>query len=450
VAAFLSDGLDRIDDQIDWKAVTSQRQRVSAHTYQWDAEARMVSVDGVAGQACQSTWTSCLAYNANGWVTRRSGSAGGGFAQASLHGPSGEELASLNDTNGAWYDQDIAANGRIIAFYEGSSETYFRHVNALGSTTALTNHAGAGAEDLVFYPWGQILASQGSIEDLRYAGFQEIYPDLGLYPTPTRLYPPNEGRWLTPDPGGITAVKLDDPQTWNMYAYAGNNPTTNTDPDGLDFMIACAQQSDTCGQVAGYSGLYQGATASTGVNGELQFTPTVVTQEGGELQDQYGMTYGGDFDQSGVHLWSADNTVSGNGQFVEGTKETDLFGQGLYFGVEGKFVDACGGSCKARGSISDLIPGSVGRAEDALNQRGALTTFFDRLSGAHDKGTQWMDSAGTNHVIRFAPGTTNAGKTELHFEGSPVQGINVIPHLAGAFKDLVTGDAAAHRAVVLP
>ena len=41
------------------------------------------------------------------------------------------------------------------------------------------------------------------------------------------------GRWMSPDPGGEKVVKLDDPQTWNMYAYVRNNPTTLTDPTGL-------------------------------------------------------------------------------------------------------------------------------------------------------------------------------------------------------------------------
>ncbi len=41
-------------------------------------------------------------------------------------------------------------------------------------------------------------------------------------------------------------------------------------------------------------------------------------------------------------------------------------------------------------------------------------------------------------------------RESTRFEGSPVQGIDAIPHLAGAFKDLVDGSAAAHRAVVLP
>ena len=41
------------------------------------------------------------------------------------------------------------------------------------------------------------------------------------------------GRWLIPDPAGQMAVDPANPQTWNMYSYAGNNPTTFNDPSGL-------------------------------------------------------------------------------------------------------------------------------------------------------------------------------------------------------------------------
>ncbi len=42
-----------------------------------------------------------------------------------------------------------------------------------------------------------------------------------------------EGRWITPDPAGMGAVSPGDPQTWNRYAYVGNNPLNVTDPLGL-------------------------------------------------------------------------------------------------------------------------------------------------------------------------------------------------------------------------
>jgi uncharacterized protein RhaS with RHS repeats len=57
-----------------------------------------------------------------------------------------------------------------------------------------------------------------------------------------RAHDPLNSRWLSPDPASKKAAKLIDPQTWNMYAYVRNSPTTLTDPSGLD--ISCI--SDRC------------------------------------------------------------------------------------------------------------------------------------------------------------------------------------------------------------
>jgi RHS repeat-associated protein len=38
------------------------------------------------------------------------------------------------------------------------------------------------------------------------------------------------GRFTSPDPKGIPD-EFDNPQAWNEYAYAGNNPLRYTDPD---------------------------------------------------------------------------------------------------------------------------------------------------------------------------------------------------------------------------
>jgi len=39
---------------------------------------------------------------------------------------------------------------------------------------------------------------------------------------------------MTPDPANMAAAHPGDPQTWNMYAYVRNNPTTLNDPSGLE------------------------------------------------------------------------------------------------------------------------------------------------------------------------------------------------------------------------
>jgi len=47
---------------------------------------------------------------------------------------------------------------------------------------------------------------------------------------------------MTPDPGGKAAAHPGDPQTWDMYAYVRNNPTTLNDPTGLEPAPADAQK----------------------------------------------------------------------------------------------------------------------------------------------------------------------------------------------------------------
>jgi RHS repeat-associated protein len=60
--------------------------------------------------------------------------------------------------------------------------------------------------------------------------------ETGTYHTLNRQYESGFGRWLTADPAGKDAAHLDNPQTWNMYAYVTNNPMTLTDPSGLGWL----------------------------------------------------------------------------------------------------------------------------------------------------------------------------------------------------------------------
>jgi RHS repeat-associated protein len=48
-----------------------------------------------------------------------------------------------------------------------------------------------------------------------------------------REYNTTQGRWIKPDPAGLQAVDPTNPQTWNRYVYALNNPLSNIDPTGL-------------------------------------------------------------------------------------------------------------------------------------------------------------------------------------------------------------------------
>ena len=113
----------------------------------------------------------------------------------------------------------------------GGSTTQVRHVDAVGSTTMVANQSGGTSGDIVYDPWGNAMTGGGSNGDsFAGLGFQVNYP---LPPSLTRDYNDGLGRWLTPDPAGAMAVNPANPQTWNMYAYVGDNPTTLNDPSGL-------------------------------------------------------------------------------------------------------------------------------------------------------------------------------------------------------------------------
>jgi RHS repeat-associated protein len=62
-----------------------------------------------------------------------------------------------------------------------------------------------------------------------------------------RYYASTMGRFLSPDPLMATPERLLDPQEWNMYGYARNNPLSITDPTGLDIWLqGCGANSSTC------------------------------------------------------------------------------------------------------------------------------------------------------------------------------------------------------------
>jgi RHS repeat-associated protein len=48
-----------------------------------------------------------------------------------------------------------------------------------------------------------------------------------------REYENTHGSWLSPDPAGMAAVDISNPQSWNRYAYVLDNPVSFIDPTGL-------------------------------------------------------------------------------------------------------------------------------------------------------------------------------------------------------------------------
>lgn len=139
---------------------------------------------------------------------------------------------------------NVQAGGRTIAQYTRSGTTtnlFYLHDDGLGSPTVVTDSAGnireryahgAFGEQTQVGPDGTFAALPTPAERATFTG-HEADRDLGLINMQGRMYDPTIGRFLTPDPIVHSATSR---QAWNPYSYAGNNPETNTDPSGFDWV----------------------------------------------------------------------------------------------------------------------------------------------------------------------------------------------------------------------
>jgi RHS repeat-associated protein len=116
------------------------------------------------------------------------------------------------------------------------SFTRFAHPDPLGSTAFFTDDAGAKVAAIAYLPFGNVAAGVGDI-DQRSFGSHPFDAESGLYYMQRRHYDPTTARFLQPDPIAVLKPEqyLGLPRAFHPYAYVGNDPLNNADPDGLSF-----------------------------------------------------------------------------------------------------------------------------------------------------------------------------------------------------------------------
>jgi len=146
-----------------------------------------------------------------------------------------------------WKKSYVYIGGRLLATTSGAdgAETQFHHPDELG-TRLVTGAGGTVVTEQLSMPFGTMLPFTQT-----YGGENSYqHPTLsnpskkrftsydrsdvtGLHYAVNRSYSSEQGRFTQVDPIGMSAASLSDPQTLNMYAYCGNDPINNLDPDGL-------------------------------------------------------------------------------------------------------------------------------------------------------------------------------------------------------------------------
>jgi RHS repeat-associated protein len=201
----------------------------STRNYTWDAEGRLTQVtDNSDGTS------TTYAYNALG---QRAELVTTDYQLEQIFNPAGARVGYASVASGSyqWLAAYVPWGGRELAEYSTGTVFYFLHANALGSGTTTTNAGGAASSDILFYPWGQEWGQWSGTYDTHFAGMHaglqgSPLADFTMYEAPFRFYASSLGRWHSPDP---IAGDITNPQSLNRYPYVLNNPTTLTDPLGL-------------------------------------------------------------------------------------------------------------------------------------------------------------------------------------------------------------------------
>jgi RHS repeat-associated protein len=166
-----------------------------------------------------------------------------------------------------WKHTNVYAAGTQIATYDvaptGSPALHFQLEDWLGSRRVQTNINGTTEETYFNLPFGDGLtttvptgapATADDATEHHFTGKerdQESGNDYFKY----RYLASSMGRWLSPDPSGLSRVDLGNPQELNLYSYVGNRPLTFTDPEGLcwkGFQWACNIIQKVDNRIHGY------------------------------------------------------------------------------------------------------------------------------------------------------------------------------------------------------
>jgi RHS repeat-associated protein len=177
-----------------------------------------------------------------------------------VYGLDGELIAEYEGSSGNLKKEYAAGGGTLITIEPtavNSNGTQYNTGDHLGSPRVITNSSGSVMSRHDYKPFGEELGSgtggrttgmgfnnSGDNNRKKFTGYERD-SETGLDFAQARYYANLQGRFTRPDPFSGSATTTN-PQTFNRYAYVGNNPTIRSDPSGL---AAHAAMMSTSGDI---------------------------------------------------------------------------------------------------------------------------------------------------------------------------------------------------------
>ena len=204
--------------------------------YVYDGEGKMVLSCPAGATACQGQWQS-------GWVQYTYDADG--------------QRVRIDNGNGSATVYAYDAGGQLAAEYgtapgEAGGRQYLT-ADHLGSTRVVTGDGGVIKERHDYQPFGGKRSVSGGSPRFGVTGYGVSEPDPGTLVRFTgkerdgetgldyfgaRYYSGAQGRFTSPDRVIVTPARMEDPQQFNLYSYARNNPFKFIDPNGEDIDFA--------------------------------------------------------------------------------------------------------------------------------------------------------------------------------------------------------------------
>jgi RHS repeat-associated protein len=142
-----------------------------------------------------------------------------------------DETDLAGNTNNASFSEYVFFGGQRIARRDFSNNVFYYFADHLGTARIVANSSGTPVDDSDFYPFGgERVYLNSSPQNYKFTG-KERDSESGLDDFGLRYFGSSMGRFMSPD-SIANDWELLNPQTWNRYAYARNNPLAYVDPDG--------------------------------------------------------------------------------------------------------------------------------------------------------------------------------------------------------------------------
>ncbi len=190
------------------------------HTYAWDADGNPTTID-------------TYSFNYDAFDRRVEYGTGSSWSQYVYSPSSPGAIVGTATAQTLALRVPMPGGGQAIVTSAGVNN--YRRPNWQGSEVMASSPTQAILGDAAFTPFGEHYNMDLSGYDGYFAGNLSISPVfMDGYAGTWRLYHYDQGRWVSPDPAGLSAADPTNPQSWNRYAYVLNNPLSGMDTSGLD------------------------------------------------------------------------------------------------------------------------------------------------------------------------------------------------------------------------